>query len=61
MNKAAIVGGYEYHLLNGTLYITAEKDGTQVVLSEEETRGLVQYVVGTLCGEAKERPIEVGE
>jgi len=58
MNKAVIVGCYEYHLLNGKLYITSEESGTQVVLSEEETRGLVRYVVGTLCGEAKERPIE---
>ena len=45
MSKAVVIDGYEFHLLNGRLWITSEADpDKQVSLSPEAVKGLIEYI-----------------
>ena len=48
MSKAIIVAGYEFHMVNGKLFITSEENpDTQVALSPEAVKALVEYIYNT--------------
>lgn len=53
---AEVHGGFEFHLVNGTLFITDEKQPkTQVQLSSEAIDGMIEYLaaMGVIPGRVK--------
>ncbi len=45
LHKALASGSWEYHLVQGTLYITSEKDpNNQVALTAREAWDLLEYL-----------------
>ena len=56
MSTAAVYGGWEFHTVNGTLFITSEAEpDIQVALSPEAVKGLVEYINRIPEGMSRER------